>query len=98
MFLHLGDNSAFEKVLPSKLFEYSTLNKPIWAGVEGFAKKFIKQEIDKCYLFQPCNLKSAENAFKKIKFEKVNRSKFITKYRRRDISVEIVKDLISMKN
>ena len=98
LFLHLGDNSAFEKVLPSKLFEYSTLNKPIWAGVEGFAKKFIKQEIDKCYLFQPCNLKSAENAFKKIKFEKVNRSKFITKYRRQDISVEIVKDLISMKN
>ena len=35
LFLHLGAVPAFEKVLPSKLFEYAALGKPILAGVAG---------------------------------------------------------------
>ena len=35
LFLHLNDYDAFKKVLPSKLFEYAALGKPIWAGVSG---------------------------------------------------------------
>jgi hypothetical protein len=31
LFLHLGNYEAFCKVLPSKIFEYGALGKPIWA-------------------------------------------------------------------
>ena len=37
LFLHLNDYPAFKKVLPSKLFEYAALDKPVWAGVGGYA-------------------------------------------------------------
>ena len=45
LFLHLADVPAFQKVLPSKLFEYGSFNVPIIAGVKGVAKKFIKNNI-----------------------------------------------------
>ena len=32
LFLHLNDHDAFLKVLPSKLFEYGAMAKPIWQG------------------------------------------------------------------
>ena len=37
LFLHLNAQAAFEKVLPSKIFEYAATGKPIWAGVAGYA-------------------------------------------------------------
>ena len=37
LFLHLNDYPAFEKVLPSKIFEYAALGKPILAGVTAVA-------------------------------------------------------------
>ena len=40
LLLHLGRHPAFEKVLPSKLFEYAALGKPILAGVSGCARHF----------------------------------------------------------
>ena len=45
-FLHLNDYSAFQKVLPSKLFEYAAQGKPIWAGVAGYAAEFIDKNIE----------------------------------------------------
>jgi glycosyltransferase involved in cell wall biosynthesis len=42
LFLHLNDYPAFQKVLPSKLFEYGALGKPVWAGVSGYAAEFIR--------------------------------------------------------
>ena len=38
LFLHLNSIKAFEKVLPSKIFEYAASNKPILAGVEDLLK------------------------------------------------------------
>ena len=37
LFLHLNNHKAFKKVLPSKIFEYAALGKPILAGVSGYA-------------------------------------------------------------
>ena len=39
LFLHLNAHAAFEKVLPSKIFEYAATGKPIWAGVAGYAAR-----------------------------------------------------------
>ena len=41
LFLQLNNVKAFEKVLPSKIFEYASFNKPILAGVNGVAREFL---------------------------------------------------------
>ena len=51
LFLHLNDYEAFQKVLPSKLFEYGAMNKPILAGISGYSKEFVKSEISNCAVF-----------------------------------------------
>lgn len=51
LFLHLNDYKAFEKVLPSKIFEYGATNKTIIAGVGGYAKKFIQENVENAIVF-----------------------------------------------
>jgi glycosyltransferase involved in cell wall biosynthesis len=46
LFLDLNDYDAFKKVLPSKIFEYAALGKPVWAGVSGYAAEFVRSEIN----------------------------------------------------
>ena len=96
LFLHLNDLPAFKKVLPSKLFEYAALHKPILAGVEGYSAAFIKKEILGCKLFEPCNENSLVKAFDKIIKGKttVNRNSFIKKYKRTKIMNLMAKDII----
>ena len=72
MFLHLNDFNAFEKVLPSKIFEYGATEKPILAGVSGYAKKFIDSEIINCATFNPCDSVQAFNALSSLKLEIVD--------------------------
>ena len=56
LFLHLNDYPAFRKVLPSKIFELATFNKPILAGVSGYAADFIQTEVAESFVFDPCNV------------------------------------------
>ncbi|HIB84975.1 MAG TPA: glycosyltransferase WbuB, partial [Chromatiaceae bacterium] len=62
LFLHLNDIAAFERVLPSKLFEYAASGKPILAGVSGYAAEFILEEISNSAIFPPCNAEAAAKA------------------------------------
>lgn len=55
LFLHLNDYAAFKRVLPSKIFEYAMLGKPILAGVAGYSAQFLQQHIPWASTFQPCN-------------------------------------------
>ena len=43
----------FERVLPSKLFEYGAFDKPIIAGVGGYAAEFLKEHLSNTILFSP---------------------------------------------
>ena len=61
LFLHLNDYPAFKKVLPSKVFELATFNKPILAGVAGFSANFIIQEVKSSFVFEPCNYEQLSN-------------------------------------
>jgi len=56
LFMHLNDLKAFERVLPSKLFEYAATDKPIVAGVAGYAHQFLRDNVSNCLLFQPGNV------------------------------------------
>jgi len=96
LFLHLNDYDAFKKVLPSKIFEYATFNKPILAGVSGFSAKFIKNNVTNAEVFHSCD---AENAVKMLKVLNYNceyRSDFVEKYLRENIMNKMSKSILSI--
>ena len=96
LFLHLNDYDAFRKVLPSKLFEYAALGKPIWAGVAGYAAEFVRAEIDNAAVFAPCEVEAAVRSFGTLKLEDVRRTKFIEKYARDNIMRAMAADMLSL--
>ena len=97
LFLHLNAYKAFEKVLPSKIFEYSATNKPILAGVNGFASKFIKKEVQNSFVFAPCDEKEMIKKIKVILSNPINieRKTFIKKYNRVKIMEEMATEVLS---
>lgn len=96
LFLHLNNYPAFEKVLPSKVFEYAALGKPILAGVSGYPATFISQEVTNAVLFDPCDVAAAVNAFAKLDLRDVPRGGFIEKFRRSNIMDLLAKDMLSI--
>ena len=94
LFLHLNDCDAFRKVLPSKIFEYAALGKPVWAGVSGFAANFIKAEIENAAVFEPCNVDEAERSFESLAIRDTPRPDFVSRYARANISRRMALDII----
>ncbi len=96
LFLHLNDHKAFYKVLPSKLFEYAATGKPILAGVSGFSAKFIKDNIQNCEVFEPCNVEQALNALKRLHLSYQNRQEFIQRFQRKEIMQRMCFEVINL--
>lgn len=96
LFLHLNDYDAFRKVLPSKLFEYGALGKPIWAGVAGYAAEFINENLDNAEVFSPCDVDAALVAFDRIRIEDCPRPGFVRRYARKAIMKEMAEDVIAV--
>ncbi|WP_248744738.1 MULTISPECIES: glycosyltransferase family 4 protein [unclassified Pseudomonas] len=96
LFLHLNDHNAFRKVLPSKLFEYAALGKPIWAGVAGYAANFVSENIDNAAVFTPCDVSGAVSAFQKLNAVTAPRDEFIECFSRLSIMREMSKDIVSI--
>lgn len=96
LFLHLNDYDAFRKVLPSKLFEYAAVGKPIWAGVSGYAAEFIKTEIINAAVFKPCNISEAIDVFATLNLKTAPRAEFIEKYNRDNIMHSMASDILSL--
>lgn len=98
LFLHLNHHDAFLKVLPSKIFEYAALGKPIWAGVSGYAAEFIKLEITNTAIFPPCHADIAEETFHLLQLKREQRTDFINKYSRINIMHNMAIDVLSLVN
>jgi glycosyltransferase involved in cell wall biosynthesis len=96
LFLHLGRQAAFEKVLPSKVFEYAALGKPLLAGVAGYAARFIREEIDNAAVFAPGDAAAAVEAFAGLQILDRRREGFINKYRRSHISTAMAADILAL--
>lgn len=97
LFLHLNDYSAFKKVLPSKIFEYAATNKFIIAGVGGFAKEFIKENVSNSIVFEPCNADDFLKQFEKCnQLDNINREDFIKKFNRESIMVDLSKKVYGL--
>ncbi|TMN77034.1 MULTISPECIES: glycosyltransferase family 4 protein [unclassified Pseudoalteromonas] len=95
LFLHLNDYPAFEKVLPSKIFEYAAMGKPILAGVGGYAAQFINKEVANAEVFYPSNHQQAITSLDSLKLGQTNRDSFINKYTRTNIMNEMANSIIS---
>ncbi len=94
LFLHLNDYDAFTRVLPSKVFEYAALGKPIWAGVRGFAADFIRGEVGNSAVFAPCDTGAALDAFETLTIGSTPREGFVRQYARRDIMQRMAADIV----
>jgi len=95
LFLHLNNYSAFKKVLPSKIFEYGAMGKPIWAGVSGYAAEFLNAEVENSVVFEPGNPQQALDLFDSLDLGLTKREDFITKYARKTIMTNMAKDLVN---
>lgn len=96
LFLHLNNYLAFEKVLPSKVFEYAAMGKPILAGVPGYSAKFIQTEIINAAVFEPCNAQQAAQAIDNLKLEDTHRQEFIQKFARTHIMHNMAQNIMSV--
>jgi glycosyltransferase involved in cell wall biosynthesis len=96
LFLHLGSHAALEKVLPSKLFEYAALGKPILAGVAGYAAHFVREEITNAAVFSPCDVRQAVSAFDSLEIRDCPRPPFVAKFTRGNIAREMADDVLAV--
>ena len=101
LFLHLNNIPAYKRVLPSKIFEYGSLGKPIVAGISGYSKQFSKENISYIFFFDPGDSDGANEAIIKASGCKVplNEVKsFVKKYSRGLIMSEMAKKIIDISS
>ena len=98
MFLHLNDHSAFQKVLPSKIFEYAATGKPILAGVAGYAAEFLLSEMPGVEVFTPCDSGAMADAAERLLNigQVVGCETFCKRYARESIMREFAKDILAL--
>jgi len=96
LFLHLNDYKAFEKVLPSKIFEYAATSKGIIAGVGGYANEFIHENIPDAILFSPGKADEFLEKLDKYKPNGNNRMIFIEKFNRSKIMNEMADSILKI--
>lgn len=95
LFLHLNDYPAFRKVLPSKLFEYAVTEKPIVAGVAGYAASFLRQ-VPGVSVFSPCDVDGGLAAFSSLGLEPISRQEFVAHYRRGRLMQELAENILKI--
>lgn len=96
LFLHLNDYEAFWKVLPSKLFEYAAMKKPILAGISGYSADFAKSEISDCAVFLPTDSEDAVRKFEGLNYSVEPREEFIKKFNRQKIMREMAEEIFEL--
>ena len=95
LFLHLNNYKAFERVLPSKIFEYGATNLPMVAGVGGFAKEFIDRNVSNSFTFDPCDANAFANWIQAYRYTLSNRIEFVENFRRTTISKNLAASILS---
>jgi len=98
LFLQLNNYAAFKKVLPSKIFEYAATYKPIIAGVDGYAKNFIEEQLPDSLIYKPCDFDDFCNNYEQFNalVDVDNRKRFINKYSRTKIMDEMARDFLRL--
>jgi UDP-N-acetylglucosamine:LPS N-acetylglucosamine transferase len=94
LFIHLEDHPAYERVIPSKIFEIGAFNKPIIAGVAGFAYNFMADNIPNTILFKPCDYLSMVELLRNYDYKLIKREKFIADFKRENINKEMALSIL----
>lgn len=95
LFFHLNDLEAFKKVIPSKMFEYGAFDKPIIAGVGGFAHEFVEKNIPNHILFEPTDVNDFVKQMKNYTIRFEARDKFKKKFSRTEIDKVMVQGILA---
>jgi glycosyltransferase involved in cell wall biosynthesis len=98
LFLHLNDIPAFRRVLPSKIFEYVALRKPIVAGLSGYSAQFMADNVPSAIVFSPGDVDGCVYAIKKIENIKSTSddiNMFIKKYSREKIMNKMAEHILT---
>ena len=86
LFMHLNDYTAFEKVLPSKVFELGAFPRPLIAGVNGYARSFIEHYVSNSLLIEPANPNELVDKIRNYVYRTENRKAFINSFNRKKIN------------
>ena len=97
LFLHLNDYPAFHRVLPSKIFEYAAMGKPILAGVAGFAAEFVRSEVPNSAVFSPCDVGGAVRALASLTLMDRPREAFLAHYARKVLSDRLADEVLALR-
>ena len=88
---------AFERSLPSKVFEYAVMGKPIVAGLPGYSRTFVQKNIPHAVVFEPGNIsdgvRSVERA-KEIRVIEEDITNFINKFSRKKLAQSLSKSIV----
>ena len=98
LFLHLNKLEAFKRSLPSKIFEYAVIGKPIVGGLSGYSSQFLSEHVPHSYVFEPGDtvgclkaIKEATNASVKQYDLEAFKSKFSRSKIKKSLSKEILR-------
>ncbi|NDA64730.1 MAG: glycosyltransferase [Chitinophagia bacterium] len=94
LFMHLNDYTAFEKVLPSKVFELGAFPRPLIAGVNGYARSFIEQYVSNTILVQSANPNELVEKIRNYSYRIENRDVFIQSFNRKQINADMAASIV----
>ena len=96
LFIHLNDFDAFKKVLPSKIFELGVFPKPLIAGVDGFARKFISDNLPDALLLKPCDSSGLFETISSYNRAQIHdRREFIRVFNRESLNRQMAESILS---
>lgn len=95
LFMHLNDYKAFEKVLPSKVFELGAFPRPMIAGVNGYSRSFIESNVPNVILVKPTNHLELVEALHNKKYTILQREEFIKNFDRKNINAAMATSIRS---
>lgn len=95
LFMHLNDLPAFRRVIPSKLFEYAATGKPVLAGVAGYSRALLRENIVGVETFDPCDVDGAMRALHRLLEGPAtfDRSEFKRRFSRSRIMAKMAQDI-----
>ncbi|NCI49108.1 glycosyltransferase family 4 protein [Sediminibacterium roseum] len=95
LFIHLNNYEAFKKVLPSKVFEMAAYDKPVIAGVGGYAGEFVKEHVANSIVFEPGDCASLVEQLSHYTYRHEKRDDFIARFRRSRLIREMAASIAS---
>jgi glycosyltransferase involved in cell wall biosynthesis len=96
LLLHLNDQDSLTRVLPSKVFEYAAVGKPILAGVAGYSKEFLAQHLPDVLVFRPGNAEDLHQRFGDLRQpDPASRDDFLQRFSRSKIMGNMAREILS---